>query len=149
MTFSEGDTKRDVVSGIHRDVLKSKTLLRNNLCPPRFQWLWWLKGRLWWGGRAYPVEAAKPQIEKERSWAKPTQLPAGPRKKRPLGRLFSSLYIFFHFPGVQNLRADLKSVIWPRFTGAGGDKRRDHATGDHRSSRMWSSAASGGKYGHI
>ena len=32
-----------------------------------------------------------PQIEKERSWAKPKQLPAGPRKKRPLGRLFSSI----------------------------------------------------------
>ena len=31
------------------------------------------------------------QIEKERSLAKPNQLPAGPRKKRPLGRLFSSL----------------------------------------------------------
>ena len=30
------------------------------------------------------------QIEKERSLAKPNQLPAGPRKKRPLGRLFSS-----------------------------------------------------------
>ena len=35
-------------------------------------------------------QAAMPQIEKERSWAKPKQLPAGPRKKRPLGRLFSS-----------------------------------------------------------
>ena len=30
------------------------------------------------------------QIEKERSLAYPNQLPAGPRKKRPLGRLFSS-----------------------------------------------------------
>ena len=30
------------------------------------------------------------QIEKERSLAKPNQLPAGPRKKRPLGRLFST-----------------------------------------------------------
>ena len=35
-------------------------------------------------------QAAMPQIEKERSWAKPKQLPAGPKKKRPLGRLFSS-----------------------------------------------------------
>ena len=35
-------------------------------------------------------QAAMPQIEKERSWAKPKQVPAGPRKKRPLGRLFSS-----------------------------------------------------------
>ena len=36
------------------------------------------------GGRAYPVEGAMPQIDKERSWAKPNQLPAGPRKKWPL-----------------------------------------------------------------
>ena len=59
------------------------------------------------------------------------------------------IHQLLQFLSVEDLRADLKSVIWPRFTGAGGDKRRDHATGDHRSSRMWSSAASGGKYGHI
>ena len=36
-----------------------------------------------------------PHIGKERSWAQPKQLPAGPRKKRPLGRLFSSeIYIW-------------------------------------------------------
>ena len=35
-----------------------------------------------------------PQIEKERSLAKQNQLPAGPRKKRPLGRLFSSVQYF-------------------------------------------------------
>ena len=35
-----------------------------------------------------------PQIGKEISLAKPHQLPAGPRKKRPLGRLFSSIIIF-------------------------------------------------------
>ena len=34
-----------------------------------------------WEGAA--PKAAMPQIEKERSWAKPKQLPAGPRKKRP------------------------------------------------------------------
>ena len=44
------------------------------------------------GGGAAP-EAAMPQIEKERSLAEPNRLPAGPRKKRPLGRLFSSIYI--------------------------------------------------------
>ena len=44
------------------------------------------------GGRSPP--AAMPQIEKERSWAKPNQLPAGPRKKWPLGRLFSSKKYF-------------------------------------------------------
>ena len=48
------------------------------------------EGKTWLGeGAAY--EAAMPQIVKERSWAKPNQLPAGPRKKRPLGRLFSSI----------------------------------------------------------
>ena len=53
--------------------------LSNNFCSPMFQWLWWLKGRLWWGGEegAAP-QAAMPQIEKERSWAKLKQLPAGP-----------------------------------------------------------------------
>ena len=39
---------------------------------------------------------AMPQIDKERSWAKPNQLPAGPRKKRPLGRLFSSNLKFIY-----------------------------------------------------
>ena len=39
-------------------------------------------------------QAAMTQIKKERSWAKPKQLPAGPRKKRPLGRLFSSIVYF-------------------------------------------------------
>ena len=52
-----------------------------------FKWLWWLKGRLWWGG-------AMSQIKKEKSCAKPKQLPAGPRKKWPLGRLFSSMIYF-------------------------------------------------------
>ena len=41
-------------------------------------------------GEGAAPEAAMLQIEKERSWAKPKQLPAGPRKKRPLGRFFSS-----------------------------------------------------------
>ena len=36
------------------------------------------------------------QIEKERSLAKPNQLPAGPRKKRLLGRLFSSFRYYSH-----------------------------------------------------
>ena len=31
-------------------------------------------------GGTYPVEAAMPQIDKETSWAKPIQLPAGHRK---------------------------------------------------------------------
>ena len=31
-----------------------------------------------------------PLIMKQRGWAKPKQLPAGPREKRPIGRLFSS-----------------------------------------------------------
>ena len=35
-------------------------------------------------------QVAMPQIEKEIGWAKPTQLPAGLREKRPIGRLFSS-----------------------------------------------------------
>ena len=34
-----------------------------------------------------------PQIVKQRGWAKPNQLPAGPREKRPIGRLFSSSLI--------------------------------------------------------
>ena len=42
------------------------------------------------GGKCAAPKSAMPQIEKERNWAKPNQLPAGPRKKRPLGRLFSS-----------------------------------------------------------
>ena len=82
MTFSEGDTKRDVVSGIHRDVLKSK-----------FPMTLMTEGTTLVGGRAYLDEAAMPQIDRERSWAKPNQLPAGPRKKRPSGRLFSSKLI--------------------------------------------------------
>ena len=71
MTFSEGDTNREVVPGIHRDFLKSKNPLRNYFWPPKFH-----------GGReggATP-EVAMPYIEKERGWAKPNQLPAGPRK---------------------------------------------------------------------
>ena len=32
--------------------------------------------------------------EKETCWAKPNQLLAGPREKRPIGRLFSSSLIF-------------------------------------------------------
>ena len=43
------------------------------------------------GGEGAAPEAAMPHIEKERSLVKPNQLPAGPRKKRPLGRLFSSI----------------------------------------------------------
>ena len=35
-------------------------------------------------------QVAMPQIEKQIGWAKPTQLPAGPREKRLIGRLFSS-----------------------------------------------------------
>ena len=42
------------------------------------------------GGKCAAPKSAMPQIEKERNWAKANQLPAGPRKKRPLGRLFSS-----------------------------------------------------------
>ena len=49
------------------------------------------EGKTLVGGRAQPL----PQIGKERSLAKPNQLPAGPRKKRPLGRLFSSTIIIF------------------------------------------------------
>ena len=90
MTFSDGDTKREVVPGIHKDILNSKTHFRNQFCPPRLQWPWWLKWRLWWGEGAAP-EVTMPQIGKEISLAKPHQLPAGPRKKRPLGRLFSSV----------------------------------------------------------
>ena len=45
------------------------------------------------------------QIEKERSLAKPNQLPAGPRKKRPSGRLFSS-YIYYFFVMVAWMRHD-------------------------------------------
>ena len=46
--------QRKVVPGIHRDVLNSNTYLRNQFCPPRLQWPWWLKGRLWWGGGHSP-----------------------------------------------------------------------------------------------
>ena len=52
------------------------------------------------------------QIEKERSLAYPNQLPAGPRKKRPLGRLFSSSNIFCLplglISGTHNKKACLK-----------------------------------------
>ena len=41
-------------------------------------------------------KAAMPQIVKQTGWAKPNQLPAGPRKKRRLcRRLFSSNIILF------------------------------------------------------
>ena len=36
-------------------------------------------------------KASMPQIVKQRGWAKPNQLPAGLREKRPIGRLFSSI----------------------------------------------------------
>ena len=52
------------------------------------------KGKFFGGGRAQPPKAAMPQIEKERGWAKPNQPPAGPRKKRPIGRLLSSNIIY-------------------------------------------------------
>ena len=93
MTFSEVDTKRDVVSGIHRDVLTSKFPL---ICV--------LQGSndfddcredLVEGGKCAAPKSAMPHIEKERSLVKPNQLPAGPRKKRPLGRLFSSISIIY------------------------------------------------------
>ena len=48
------------------------------------------EGKTFVGGEGAAPEAAMPHIEKERSLVKPNQLPAGPRKKRPLGRLFSS-----------------------------------------------------------
>ena len=48
------------------------------------------EGKTLKGGEGSAPEAAMPQIEKERRLVKPNQLPAGPRKKRPLGRLFSS-----------------------------------------------------------
>ena len=35
--ISEGDTKREVVPGIHRNVLNSEAPLKNHFCPPRFQ----------------------------------------------------------------------------------------------------------------
>ena len=88
------DIKREVVPGIHRDVLNSQTPLRNDFCSPMFQWLWCLKGRLWWGVEGPAPQAAMPQIKKERIWAKPKELPAGSRKKRPSGCLFSSIIIF-------------------------------------------------------
>ena len=42
--------------------------------------------------------ANMPQIEKQKhiGWAKPKQLPAGPREKRPIGRLFSSINIMYN-----------------------------------------------------
>ena len=43
-------------------------------------------------GEGADPEAAMLQTEKERSLPYPNQLPAGPRKKRPIGRLFSSKY---------------------------------------------------------
>ena len=48
------------------------------------------EGKTLVGGEGAAPEAAMPHIEKERSLVKPNQLPAGPRKKRPVGRLFSS-----------------------------------------------------------
>ena len=48
------------------------------------------EGKTLVGGEGAAPEAAMLQIEKGSSLAKPNQLPAGPRKKRPLGRLFSS-----------------------------------------------------------
>ena len=35
-------------------------------------------------------KASMPQIVKQKGCAEPNQLPAGPREKRPIGRLFSS-----------------------------------------------------------
>ena len=46
------------------------------------------------GGKCAAPKSAMPQIEKERNWAKANQLPAGPREKRPKGRLFSSKYYY-------------------------------------------------------
>ena len=40
-----------------------------------------------------PSQVVMPLIEKQIDWVKPTQLPAGPREKRPIGRLFSSTII--------------------------------------------------------
>ena len=54
------------------------------------------EGKTLVGGEGAAPEAAMPHIEKERSLVKPNQLPAGPRKKRPLGRLFSSLEYSTH-----------------------------------------------------
>ena len=51
------------------------------------------EGKTLWGG------GFMPQIEKETSWAKLKQLPAGPRKKWPLGHLFSSME---YFPVIRN-----------------------------------------------
>ena len=48
------------------------------------------EGKTLVGGEGAAPEAAMPEIEKERILAKTNQLPAGPRKKWPLGRLFSS-----------------------------------------------------------
>ena len=68
-------TKREGVPGIHKGILNSKTPLRNNFCSLMFQWLWWLKGRLWWAGRVQPPGGHAS------NWK--------PRKKWPLGLLFS------------------------------------------------------------
>ena len=48
---------------------------RNCFWHPMFQWLWWLKGRLWWAGRVQPPGGHAS------NWK--------PRKKWPLGLLFS------------------------------------------------------------
>ena len=42
------------------------------------------------GDRRKDLCDQRPKIMKQTGWAKPKQLPAGPREKRPIGRLFSS-----------------------------------------------------------
>ena len=57
--------------------------------------------------------AAMPQIEKGRSLAEPNRLPAGPRKKRPLGRLFSSIvYGHITFSMYSNDHQNIFGISW-------------------------------------
>ena len=71
------------------------------------------EGKTLEGGGGVAPEAAMPQIEKGRSLAEPNRLPAGPRKKRPLGRLFSSFRYFYK----NNLHfVKIKSKTWRKTT---------------------------------
>ena len=80
--FSEGDTKVEISE--LQDSSQERFLFSNVLMALMTE------GKTLVGGGGAGPQVAMSQIKKEKSCAKPKQLPAGPRKKWPLGRLFSS-----------------------------------------------------------
>ena len=72
------------------------------------------KGKTWaTKGKNCVIEGksshASSSDKKHTDWAKPNQLPAGPREKRPIGRLFSST-IYYNTLPPDTAQERLKSV---------------------------------------